>query len=101
MSKEYFDFIKNRSLQYFEEIDRFLHDPKNETYTKMYGNTVSDLQASIILERSKYTEFERIIEHIVNILVNIGDDKIRDLREIIRVFVHFMYFNCDIGRTEP
>ncbi|MDR1897762.1 MAG: hypothetical protein LBR10_13330 [Prevotellaceae bacterium] len=101
LSKEYFDFIKNRSLQYFEEIESFLQNPKNESYTKMYSNTVSDLQASIILERNKFTEFERVIEHIVNILTNNNDDKLKDLREIIRVFVHFMYFNCDIGRAEP
>jgi hypothetical protein len=101
LSKEYFGFIKNRSLQYFEEIERFLHNPKNEIYTKMYSNTVSDLQASIILERNKFAEFERIIEHIVNILVNNNNEKLRNLREIIRVFVHFMYFNCDIGKTEP
>jgi hypothetical protein len=99
-SKEYFEFIKNRSLQYFEEIERFLHDPKNEVYTKMYSNTVSDLQASIILERNKFDEFERVIEHIVNVVANLDDDNLRNLREIIRVFVHFMYFSCDIGRTE-
>jgi hypothetical protein len=95
LSQEYFNFIKNRSLQYFEEIEKFLLDPKNESYTKMYSNTVSDLQAVIILERNRFDEFEHVIERIVSIVV---DDKLKKIREIARVFVHFMYFNCDIGK---
>jgi hypothetical protein len=99
LSHEYFDFVKSHSLQYFGEIEQFLHDPKNELYTKMYSNTVSDLQASIIIERNQFAEFERVIEHIVNFVVGSNEDKLKDLRKIVRVFVHFMYFNCDIGKT--
>jgi hypothetical protein len=100
LSGEYFDFIKSRSLQYFGKIEQFLRNPKNEKYTKMYSNTVSDLQAAIILDRNNFAGFERVIEHIVTAVTNNNDETLRNLREIIRIFVHFMYFNCDIGRTE-
>jgi len=99
LSRDYFDFIKSRSLQYFEEIEKFLQNPKNDTYTKMYANTVSDLQAAILLERNRFNEFEYVIEHIFRRIVNYNDDKLKNIREIVRVFVHFMYFNCDIGKT--
>jgi hypothetical protein len=96
LSRDYFNFITNRSLQYFEEIEKFLQNPKNDSYTRMYSNTISDLQAVIILERNRFNEFEHVIEHIVNVVV--VDDELKKFREIARVFVHFMYFNCDIGK---
>jgi hypothetical protein len=99
LSKDYFEFLKNHSLQYFEEIDSFLRDPKNDPYLKMYSNTVSDLQDAITVERSRFNEFEHVIKHLIDYTVGNNEDKLRDLRKIVRVFIHFMYFNCDIGKT--
>lgn len=100
LSKDYFEFIKSHSLQYFEEIEKFLRDPKNESYMRMYSNTVSDLQDIIIIERNRFTEFEHIIKHLVDFIVTNNEDKLKDLRKIVRVFIHFMYFNCDIGKSK-
>ena len=100
LSKEYFEFIKNHSLQYFDGIETFLRDPRNETYTKMYSNTVSDLQEAITVERNRFNEFEHIIRHLVDYTVGKNENKLKDLRKTVRVFIHFMYFNCDIGKTE-
>jgi len=99
LSKDYFEFIKSHSLQYFEEIENFLREPKNETYTRMYSNTVSDLQDAITIDRNRYNEFDHIIKHLVDYIVDNNEDKLRDIRKIVRVFIHFMYFNCDIGKT--
>lgn len=99
LSISYFDFIKNHSLQYFEDIETFLRDPKNENYMKMYSNTVSDLQEAITVERDRFNEFEHIIKHLADYTVGNNEEKLRDLRKIVRVFIHFMYFNCDIGKT--
>jgi hypothetical protein len=98
LSKEYFDFIKSHSIQYFEEIETFLRDPKNETYTRMYSNTVSDLKAKIILDRNKFADFMYLIEHLIVYTVENNEEKLKDFRKIVRVFIHFMYFNCDIGK---
>jgi hypothetical protein len=99
LSKDYFDFLKSHSLQYFEEIEKFLRDPKNETYTRMYSNTVSDLQGAITTQRNRFNEFEHIIEHLIDYTVGNNEDKLKHIRRIVRVFLHFMYFNCDIGKT--
>ena len=98
LSAEYFEFLKKNSLQYFEEIEKFLRDPKNDQYMRMYSNTVSDLQGVIILERSRFNEFEHIIEYLISYTVENNNDKLKDIRRVVRVFLHFMYFNCDIGR---
>ena len=98
LSKDYFEFMKDHSLQYFKEIEKFLRDPKNEPYMKMYSNTVSDLQEAITIERIRFNEFEHIIKHLIVYTVGNNEDKLKDLRKIVRVFIHFMYFNCDIGK---
>jgi len=100
LSKDYFEFLKSHSLEYFKGIENFLRDPKNEVYTRMYSNTVSDLQAKIILERDRFTDFMHLIEHLIDFTIVNNEDKLKDLRKIARVFLHFMYFNCDIGKTE-
>lgn len=100
LSKDYFQFIKNHSLQYFEEIEKFLREPRNVTYMRMYSNTVSDLQEAITVERNRFNEFEHIIKHLIDYTVNNNESKLKELRKIVRVFIHFMYFNCDIGKTE-
>ena len=100
LSKEYFDFLKEHSIQYFNEIENFLIDPKNVSFARMYSNTVSDLQEAIILERDSFNEFEYIIKHLIDYMVLNNEEKLKDLRKIVRIFIHFMYFNCDIGKTK-
>jgi hypothetical protein len=100
LGKDYFDFIINHSNQYFKEIEAFLINPINDKFTKMYSNTVSDLQAKILLDRNRFNEFQHLLEHLVDFIVNNNEEKLKDLRKIVRVFVHFMYFNCDIGKTQ-
>nr|WP_295875922.1 ABC-three component system protein [uncultured Chitinophaga sp.] len=100
LSRDYFDFIISHSLQYFEEIGNFLKEPKNDQYLKMYRNTVGDLQERIILERNRFNEFEHIIKHLTDHIVGNNEENLRDLRGLVRVFTHFMYFNCDIGKVK-
>lgn len=66
----------------------------------MYANTVSDLQEAIIIERNRFNEFEHIIKYLVDYIVKNNEEKLNNLRSIVRVFIHFMYFNCDIGKTK-
>jgi hypothetical protein len=100
MGKEYFDFMLDHSTKHFTDIQAFLTDPRNDQYTRMYTNTVSDLKAQIILERDRFTEFQQVIEHLVSFLVENNRENLNEHRQLVRVFIHFMYFNCDIGKTK-
>ena len=99
LSKEYFDFINSTSLHHFSKIRKFLSQPKNIKYLKYYENTVNDLQAKILVKRSEYSTFETIIEDIIELVLDKYENKIKDCRRMARVFVHYMYYNCDIGKT--
>ena len=98
LGNTYCEFRQSHSLKFFEEIERFLKDPKNKQFARYYENTVSDLQAKIILERSQFKAFEFLIEHLINYGVDNNKTELEDIRNMVRVFFHFMYFNCDIGR---
>jgi hypothetical protein len=98
VSDDYFADIKDYSLMYFDSINDFLKDPRNAELRDGYTNTVSDLRGYIIQNKDTFT-FEDILETIIK---NIAGDKSKEdifrARALTRIFVHFMYWNCDIGR---
>lgn len=100
LSESYFKFINRNSLHHFNKIREFLTQPSNDIYLKYYENTISDLQAKIIIQRSDFHAFEEILEQIIEIVVDKYDEKIKDCRRLVRVFVHYMYYNCDIGAND-
>ncbi|MFW5872083.1 MAG: ABC-three component system protein [bacterium] len=100
LNKQYFDWIKSHSLQHFSKIESFLKDPRNRQYATYYENTVSDLQGTILAKRSEFAKFDLILEYIFKLILESDFDKLKDHRRMIRVFLHFMYFNCDIGVKE-
>ena len=53
-----------------------------------------------IQHRDEFPSFMEVIEHIVNTIVDLDKEEIKDRRNLFRIFVHFMYFNCDIGKTK-
>ncbi len=99
LSKAYFDFINSTSLHHFAKIRMFLSQPQNSKYLKYYDNTINDLQAKILLKRQEYSNFEAVIEDIIELVLSKYEDKIKDCRRMARVFVHYMYYNCDIGQS--
>lgn len=100
IDETYFSEIKSHSLQFFRSIECFLQDPKNTPYLVKYMNTTSDLRGYIQKHSDKYS-FKEILETIIETIT--GADtctEIFHVRALVRVFVHYMYWNCDIGRKE-
>lgn len=100
LGKEYFDFMKENSLSYFKRIEDFLKDPINQDYRKKYANTVSDLTAQIVIKRDQFDSFEKLIEDLVDYVTTKCVDELGTSRNLIRIFIHFMYFECDIGKNK-
>jgi len=100
LGKEYFDNILRSSYSDFEKIKVFLEDPQNEDCKSMYENTVSDLQEEIIIKRDEYGAFEEILNHLYKLILDTSNIKLLNNRRLIRVFLHYMYFYCDIGNKE-
>ena len=96
LGKEYFDFMKRNSLAYFHKIKTFLKDPVNQRYKNYYDNTISDLQGKIVIKRSEFFAFEELLETLFDYIFE-NSTELKDRRKLIRVFLHYMYWICDIG----
>lgn len=100
IDEAYFSEIKSHSLKFFSNIDSFFKDPRNAAYLKDYLNTTSELRGYIQKHAADYT-FKDILETIIENII--GADPNSDVfkeRMMVRIFVHYMYWNCDIGRKE-
>jgi len=97
LSKEYFEFIKRNSLGYFHKIEAFLKDPVNKKYKTFYDNTTSDLDEIIIVHRKEYHKFDEVLKEIYYYVMTHNFQELKEKRKLVRVFLHYMYWNCDIG----
>lgn len=97
LGKKYFDNVLKESFSDFNKIESFLEDPKNDEYKSKYNNTISDLQEEIIINRNEYNFFEDILNHSYKLILDNANKNLMTNRKLIRVFLHYMYFNCDIG----
>lgn len=101
LSQDYFDnSIVEDSLQYFDKIDDFLKDFKNKKYLNFYNSTIKDLKNEIMVNRNKFEKFEEILEYLYKKIQNKHSEDLNQHRSLIRVFLHYMYWNCDIGKKQ-
>jgi hypothetical protein len=99
LSKEYFDNVIKKNLIYFEQIRDFLTDSINREYLNKYENTIDDINAKIIVHRTDFEKFEMILEFLYDFIVE-NNPELKNKRRLIRLFLHYMYYNCDIGINE-
>jgi hypothetical protein len=98
LGKEYYDnIILKDSLKYFTKIDEFLRNPINKKYKNYYFDIVAELNQIITIKREDFGVFEEIFGFIYMLMV---DDKValKGKKRFIQIFLHYMYFNCDLGK---
>ena len=99
LSSEYCQYIREDSEKHFHDIKIFLENPRNNNYLKMYNDTVYDFKGVIIAKRHEYCKFDEVLED----LFSKSYDKLKVQgidKALLKVFIHFMYFSCDIGQKE-
>jgi hypothetical protein len=99
LSKNYFDNVIKKNINYFGQIENFLKDPINEDFLKKYQNTIDDINEEITIHRDEYKKFEEILHHLYKFVLE-KSPELEDKRWLIRLFLHYMYYNCDIGKNE-
>jgi len=99
LSDSCFEDIKYKSLPQFNKIRKFLSNPRNSIYVDMYNNSATDFNTYILAIRSKYELFDPIFQLLYSkIIEKCKDDKnFLKKRTKVLLFLHFMYYNCDIG----
>ena len=84
-------------MKYFSQIDEFLQNPINEELTEMYEDLAMELNSIITIKREDFYAFEEIFVYLYNYVKDRNLDLNRKKR-FISIFLHYMYFNCDIGK---
>lgn len=99
LGKEYFDSVIKSHYTHFDSIENFLSDPINRQFKVYYENTIDDLNAKITIKREEYSRFEELLDYLYE-FVMMNNPDLKDKRKLVRVFLHYMYCECDIGRKE-
>lgn len=98
LSDEYAKVIKDHMFKdgHFDEITTFLNHPTNVSLKKLYEDTAEEFKMKIITYKRDFDSFELILDYIRDRLVERDPDLSKNKR-LTRVFLHYMYYYCDIG----
>jgi len=96
LTEEYYRFILAESLPFFDRIKRFLEDPRNEQLRAIYHDAADDLKAKIVTFRNSFGTFDEVLTYLYDQIVS-ESGELRGKKRLVRVFLHYMYFDCDIG----
>ncbi len=96
LSQSYYENnIKRRSLQSFTKIDAFLKDPINEELAYSYENIAAEIANKIEVDIDRFENFQKVFVYLYDYIIE-RSPTIK--KHLVWVFLHHMYFNCDIGK---
>jgi len=69
----------------------------NSKYLMMYQETIFELNQKVTIFRDEFKKFDLIFDELYNSILNNNINEIRSDRRLIWVFLHYMYWKCDLG----
>ena len=98
LSEDYFkDHILGESLMHFEKIESFLDNPINEKLKDYYFDTANELGQIISLKRENFDLFEELFVFIYKRICD-GSTSLKGSKRYVTTFLHYMYYECLIGK---
>jgi len=99
LGKEYFDGVMKTHFMYFDFIRTFLSDTINSQLKELYEDTIDELNAKITLQRNNYSCFESLLDELYDHVITFNEE-LKGKKRLVRVILHYMYCNCDIGKKD-
>ena len=94
----YHECIEGGSGRHFWKIRDFLTNPRNLELSEQYQAVADELKCQMITHRDRFLTFDEVLEEVYNLISERSTElQIASRRPLIRVFVHYMYANCDLG----
>jgi hypothetical protein len=98
LSSRYFDYIQSDSLPRFAQIESFLKNPRNSDFAEQYHTVADEIKGQLITHRDAFETFDEALEHVYQLIHERSPElKIASHRRLVKIFVHYMYCDCDIG----
>ncbi|MCG3149491.1 MAG: hypothetical protein PCFJNLEI_02954 [Verrucomicrobiae bacterium] len=100
LTKDYFNAsIRDKSEPHFAAIKAFLENPRNRVLAERYHEAAAEIQGKAMAFRDRFPSFDLVIEQLCDAIC-LTDAKFQQLgkKRVLRVLLHYMYANCDIGK---
>lgn len=98
MSKNFADGLMRKYLKHSGQVKKFLADPTNEEIQSLYQSVADELDNKIQAYKTDFPNFDRLYEHVVDILFG-RDQLLSRHKRLTRCVLFHMYWSCDIGST--
>jgi len=99
LSDDYFKYIKTFAYSSFSDIEQFLALPVNDSCREYYDDSAKALQSVIIEKLNLGYSLDEILNSIYDRLVQ-NDSDLKRNKKLTRIFLYYMYCNCDIGKKD-
>jgi hypothetical protein len=99
MSADYANAQRRLYLKDTAQVQAFLSAPENDGLLQMYESVVEEFQLKIIAKRKDYQSFDEVMNYLIDLLFN-RDPLLRANKRLTRIMLFYMYWNCDIGKSE-
>lgn len=97
LSEEYDQVIRANSLLYFADIKSFLGNPRNSNFRDLYHDTADELKQKIVAHRDEFERFDHVLTFVYDTMIS-ENPSLKGKRRYVSVFLHYMYYDCDIGQ---
>jgi hypothetical protein len=97
VSEELGESIEDDSLPYFDRIEEFLQKPQNDELRLKYYALTNEIKQKLIAENASSVGLAVALAELYDIVIS-RHSELSSNRRLITVFLHYMYYTCDIGR---
>lgn len=101
LSHDFSLFIRKKYLVYTTDIDSFLSHPDNKEVRDDYFEIVEDFQRKILEHHDPEVSFDKTYNRLIDLMLH-RDTVLRSrkYRQLTKAMIFYMYWICDIGRSE-
>ncbi|WCK55382.1 hypothetical protein PP175_05370 [Aneurinibacillus sp. Ricciae_BoGa-3] len=104
MSDEYYRKVLIPKIPSFEEIEQFLGNSDNEKENEAYLYIVDSINGSLIAYKELFSDFDKALDYLMKKSIELIQQKYGRIeinkKDLIKKFIAFMYFYCDIGEND-
>lgn len=97
MSIEYFETSIKDSMNSFGKIESFLSNPINDEILDIYEDAKAELKAKLSQYRDRYDNYNELLESAHDLIIA-DKQALKGKKRLVRLLLHYMYCNCEIGR---